>query len=215
MRIETTEPGLQVGDGSQMPTEGLPGLDVRSYSPFAGIALETQAWPDAQTGRRLRARSCGLARRICTASAAFFQGSRDVPGGRHANRSPDGAIASGRRLVATAASPRTRLRPSGCAAARHSRARSSTAKVRLGSRSEIETGSTGRRHIGRLGSRPFRTVHSTWLSGETKKPARDACGHSSEPGAHHDYQAAAGDFNTSSIPRDARSFWRVRPNSRI
>lgn len=47
LTIETTEPGLQVYDGAYMPTEGLPGLDGRRYGPFAGVALETQGWPDA------------------------------------------------------------------------------------------------------------------------------------------------------------------------
>lgn len=47
MVIETTEPGLQVYDGAYMPPAGLPGLNGRRYGPFAGIALETQAWPDA------------------------------------------------------------------------------------------------------------------------------------------------------------------------
>lgn len=47
MRIETTEPGLQVYDGANIPPEGLPGLDGRRYGPYAGIALETQSWPDA------------------------------------------------------------------------------------------------------------------------------------------------------------------------
>ena len=35
MQIETTEPGLQVYDGSGLQT------------PYAGIALEPQCWPDA------------------------------------------------------------------------------------------------------------------------------------------------------------------------
>lgn len=47
MRVETTEPGLQVYDGAYIPAEGLAGLDGKIYKPFAGIALETQAWPDA------------------------------------------------------------------------------------------------------------------------------------------------------------------------
>lgn len=47
MTIETTEPGLQVYDGAYIPREGLPGLEGRRYGPFAGIALETQSWPDA------------------------------------------------------------------------------------------------------------------------------------------------------------------------
>lgn len=47
MRMDSTEPGLQVYTGSQIPTEGLDGLDGRRYGPFSGIALEAQAWPDA------------------------------------------------------------------------------------------------------------------------------------------------------------------------
>lgn len=45
MRIETTEPGLQLYDGRHFA--GLPGLDGRAYGPHAGVALETQGWPDA------------------------------------------------------------------------------------------------------------------------------------------------------------------------
>lgn len=45
MRIETDQPGLQVYDGAHF--RGLPGLDGRRYGPFAGVALETQGWPDA------------------------------------------------------------------------------------------------------------------------------------------------------------------------
>lgn len=47
MRVETTEPGLQIYDGGYIPKEGLPGLDDYRYGPFAGIAMETQSWPDA------------------------------------------------------------------------------------------------------------------------------------------------------------------------
>ena len=46
MRIRTTEPGLQVYDGSKLSIEA-PGLDGRIYGPYAGIALEPQNWPDA------------------------------------------------------------------------------------------------------------------------------------------------------------------------
>ncbi|WEF24172.1 aldose epimerase family protein [Paracoccus sp. S3-43] len=45
MRIETDQPGLQVYDGAHF--DGLPGLDGRRYGRFAGVALETQGWPDA------------------------------------------------------------------------------------------------------------------------------------------------------------------------
>jgi aldose 1-epimerase len=47
MTIETAEPGLQVFTAPNLPPDGLPGLDGRLYRPFAGIALEAQAWPDA------------------------------------------------------------------------------------------------------------------------------------------------------------------------
>ncbi|AWD21436.1 hypothetical protein B6K69_06900 [Fuscovulum blasticum] len=45
MRVETTEPGLQLYDGRHFA--GVPGLDGRVYGPHAGVALETQGWPDA------------------------------------------------------------------------------------------------------------------------------------------------------------------------
>lgn len=45
MRVETDAPGLQVYDGAHF--SGLSGLDGRIYGPRAGIAMETQAWPDA------------------------------------------------------------------------------------------------------------------------------------------------------------------------
>ncbi|MTD99992.1 galactose-1-epimerase [Paracoccus sp. YIM 132242] len=45
MQIETDQPGLQVYDGVHFG--GLPGLDGRRYDRFAGVALETQGWPDA------------------------------------------------------------------------------------------------------------------------------------------------------------------------
>ena len=47
MGVETTEPGLQIYDGSYIPKSGLPGLEERRYGPFGGIAMETQGWPDA------------------------------------------------------------------------------------------------------------------------------------------------------------------------
>ena len=47
MSIETTEAGLQVYDGAYFPVEGLCGLDGLVYGPRAGLALETQTWPDA------------------------------------------------------------------------------------------------------------------------------------------------------------------------
>ena len=45
MEIETTEPGLQLYDGRHF--DGAAGLDGRRYGPHAGVALETQLWPDA------------------------------------------------------------------------------------------------------------------------------------------------------------------------
>ncbi|SNR54881.1 galactose mutarotase [Paracoccus sediminis] len=45
MQIETDQPGLQLYDGAHF--DGLRGLDGRRYGPFAGVALETQNWPDA------------------------------------------------------------------------------------------------------------------------------------------------------------------------
>lgn len=45
MTVTTDAPGLQVYDGRHF--NGLAGLDGRSYAPHAGIAMETQHWPDA------------------------------------------------------------------------------------------------------------------------------------------------------------------------
>lgn len=45
MRVETTACGLQFYDGAYM--RDVPGLEGRSYGPHAGLALETQHWPDA------------------------------------------------------------------------------------------------------------------------------------------------------------------------
>ena len=47
MTVQTTEPGLQVFTAPHLPQAGLPGLGGRRYRPFAGVALEAQAWPDA------------------------------------------------------------------------------------------------------------------------------------------------------------------------
>lgn len=46
MDIRTTEPGLQVYDGSNINI-ALPGLDGQPMGAFAGIAMEPQIWPDA------------------------------------------------------------------------------------------------------------------------------------------------------------------------
>ena len=45
MQVETTEPGLQLFDGRSI--KPVRGLENRIYGPYAGVALETQAWPDA------------------------------------------------------------------------------------------------------------------------------------------------------------------------
>lgn len=45
MQVDTTACGLQFYDGGQMTA--VPGLDGRQYGPHAGLALETQHWPDA------------------------------------------------------------------------------------------------------------------------------------------------------------------------
>ena len=47
MTVLTTEPGLQLYDGQKISAAGLAGLDGRRYGRNAGVALETQAWPDA------------------------------------------------------------------------------------------------------------------------------------------------------------------------
>lgn len=45
MQIETDQPGLQLYDGIHFT--GLAGLEGRRYGAHAGVALETQGWPDA------------------------------------------------------------------------------------------------------------------------------------------------------------------------
>ncbi|MBW4708099.1 galactose mutarotase [Roseobacter sp. YSTF-M11] len=45
--IETTEPGLQVYNGSGLPDAAPKALQRQKIGPFAGIALEPQGWPDA------------------------------------------------------------------------------------------------------------------------------------------------------------------------
>ncbi len=47
MRLETTEPGLQVYDGSGIVAATGLGLGGRDHGPRAGLALEPQAWVDA------------------------------------------------------------------------------------------------------------------------------------------------------------------------
>jgi aldose 1-epimerase len=47
LQIATTEPGLQVFDGASLTTAPAIGLTGQAYGPFAGVALETQRWPDA------------------------------------------------------------------------------------------------------------------------------------------------------------------------
>lgn len=45
LQVATDQSGLQVYDGAHF--DGLPGLEGRRYHQGAGIALETQGWPDA------------------------------------------------------------------------------------------------------------------------------------------------------------------------
>lgn len=45
MQVETDAPGVQLYDGGHF--DGVPGLEGRLYGPHAGLALETQHWPDA------------------------------------------------------------------------------------------------------------------------------------------------------------------------
>jgi len=45
LEVRSTEPGLQVYDGAHL--DGVAGLGGRVYGRHAGMALETQAWPDA------------------------------------------------------------------------------------------------------------------------------------------------------------------------
>ncbi|SIO31287.1 aldose epimerase family protein [Vannielia litorea] len=46
LEIDTTEPGLQVYDGSGLNSEA-PGHTGKPYGPHAGVAIEPQHWPDA------------------------------------------------------------------------------------------------------------------------------------------------------------------------
>lgn len=46
LEVATTEPGVVFYTGSKLNIP-VPGLENRSYQPFAGFCLETQAWPDA------------------------------------------------------------------------------------------------------------------------------------------------------------------------
>lgn len=47
LTLSTTEPGLQMYDGQKIPARGIAGLEGRRYGTYGGLALETQAWPDA------------------------------------------------------------------------------------------------------------------------------------------------------------------------
>lgn len=47
MKIETSEPGLQVYTGLNLPTTGVKQEPLRPITAHAGIALEAQIWPDA------------------------------------------------------------------------------------------------------------------------------------------------------------------------
>ncbi len=46
LEVRTTEPGVQLYTGFKMNVP-VPGLEGRTYGPFAGFCLETQIWPDA------------------------------------------------------------------------------------------------------------------------------------------------------------------------
>jgi aldose 1-epimerase len=47
MKLETTDPGLQVYDGKSIYSQGFVGHHGAPYVPRAGLALEAQFWPDA------------------------------------------------------------------------------------------------------------------------------------------------------------------------
>lgn len=47
LEVETTEPGLQVYNGSGLPTSDTRMHPGQRLAPFAGVALEPQGWPDA------------------------------------------------------------------------------------------------------------------------------------------------------------------------
>lgn len=50
LTVETDAPGLQVYNAAHLPEDrqaGIDGLEGRRYGKYAGLALETQTWPDA------------------------------------------------------------------------------------------------------------------------------------------------------------------------
>ncbi len=47
MRIETSEPGIQLYDGAGLSGDGALGHDGQPIGAFAGLAIEPQGWPDA------------------------------------------------------------------------------------------------------------------------------------------------------------------------
>ena len=47
LRLATTEPGLQIYDMARFTSDPFVGHQGRPYPRFAGLALETHAWPDA------------------------------------------------------------------------------------------------------------------------------------------------------------------------
>lgn len=47
LTVETTEAGLQIYNALHLTEEGTRGLEGRVYRTHAGLALETQVWPDA------------------------------------------------------------------------------------------------------------------------------------------------------------------------
>ncbi|WP_368040297.1 hypothetical protein [Ruegeria atlantica] len=47
MKLETTEPDLQVYSGASLDEGPRSGLGGQPYGPFPGVALEPQVWPDS------------------------------------------------------------------------------------------------------------------------------------------------------------------------
>ncbi|UTW10715.1 aldose epimerase family protein [Marinobacterium rhizophilum] len=47
LRLDTTEPGLQIYDGGHINTSAQHSISQAPYGPHAGLALEAQRWPDA------------------------------------------------------------------------------------------------------------------------------------------------------------------------
>ncbi|WP_227819795.1 aldose epimerase family protein [Marinobacterium aestuarii] len=47
LRLDTTEPGLQIYDGGHINAPAQHSISQAAYGPHAGLALEAQRWPDA------------------------------------------------------------------------------------------------------------------------------------------------------------------------